>query len=282
MKPIPRSLLFTPATNTQHYPTAAAVHAEALILDLEDSVAPRDKAQARRDALNFLCTTTPAKTMAAIRVNAPDTLDGWRDLTALLDSAADPDFLMLPKVQSAAEIGLVKRLLRQSQKKTRLIATAESAVVAANPDCALDPRLVDAVIFGSADMAADLGAEPSAAVVRHARSTILSHAAAAKIPVIDAPFFDIDDTPGLRQAVREAVAEGFAGKAAIHPDHVALINSGFLPGQSEINWAREVLKSAQAGAGSVGGRMVDEAMARRARGILARAQGVNEEEPCMS
>ncbi|AXN51506.1 CoA ester lyase [Mycobacterium marinum] len=282
MKPIPRSLLFTPATNTQHYPTAAAVHAEALILDLEDSVAPRDKAQARRDALNFLCTTTPAKTMAAIRVNAPDTLDGWRDLTALLDSAADPDFLMLPKVQSAAEIGLVKRLLRQSQKTTRLIATAESAVVAANPDCALDPRLVDAVIFGSADMAADLGAEPSAAVVRHARSTILSYAAAAKIPVIDAPFFDIDDTPGLRQAVREAVAEGFAGKAAIHPDHVALINSGFLPGQSEINWAREVLKSAQAGAGSVGGRMVDEAMARRARGILARAQGVNEEEPCMS
>lgn len=258
------------------------MHAEALILDLEDSVAPRDKAQARRDALNFLCTTTPAKTMAAIRVNAPDTLDGWRDLTALLDSAADPDFLMLPKVQSAAEIGLVKRLLRQSQKTTRLIATAESAVVAANPDCALDPRLVDAVIFGSADMAADLGAEPSAAVVRHARSTILSHAAAAKIPVIDAPFFDIDDIPGLRQAVREAVAEGFAGKAAIHPDHVALINSGFLPGQSEINWAREVLKSAQAGAGSVGGRMVDEAMARRARGILARAQGVNEEEPCMS
>ncbi|WP_373123041.1 aldolase/citrate lyase family protein [Mycobacterium marinum] len=282
MKPIPRSLLFTPATKTQHYLTAAAVHAEALILDLEDSVAPRDKAQARRDALNFLCTTTPAKTMAAIRVNAPDTLDGWRDLTALLDSAADPDFLMLPKVQSAAEIGLVKRLLRQSQKTTRLIATAESAVVAANPDCALDPRLVDAVIFGSADMAADLGAEPSAAVVRHARSTILSHAAAAKIPAIDAPFFDIDDIPGLRQAVREAVAEGFAGKAAIHPDHVALINSGFLPGQSEINWAREVLKSAQAGAGSVGGRMVDEAMARRARGILARAQGVNEEEPCMS
>lgn len=282
MKPIPRSLLFTPATKTQHYLTAAAVHAEALILDLEDSVAPRDKAQARRDALNVLCTTTPAKTMAAIRVNAPDTLDGWRDLTALLDSAADPDFLMLPKVQSAAEIGLVKRLLRQSQKTTRLIATAETAVVAANPDCALDPRLVDAVIFGSADMAADLGAEPSAAVVRHARSTILSHAAAAKIPVIDAPFFDIDDIPGLRQAVREAVAEGFAGKAAIHPDHVALINSGFLPGQSEINWAREVLKSAQAGAGSVGGRMVDEAMARRARGILARAQGVNEEEPCMS
>ncbi|WP_240274628.1 HpcH/HpaI aldolase/citrate lyase family protein [Mycobacterium ulcerans] len=282
MKPIPRSLLFTPATKTQHYLAAAAVHAEALILDLEDSVAPRDKAQARRDALNFLCTTTPAKTMAAIRVNAPDTLDGWRDLTALLDSAADPDFLMLPKVQSAAEIGLVKRLLRQSQKTTRLIATAETAVVAANPDCALDPRLVDAVIFGSADMAADLGAEPSAAVVRHARSTILSHAAAAKIPVIDAPVFDIDDIPGLRQAVREAVAEGFAGKAAIHPDHVALINSGFLPGQSEINWAREVLKSAHAGAGSVGGRMVDEAMARRARGILARAQGVNEEEPCMS
>jgi (S)-citramalyl-CoA lyase len=268
MKPVPRSMLFTPATKPTHFNKAAEVGAAAVILDLEDSVATPAKDQARRAALNYLGSDRPPEVQTALRINAPATLAGWQDLTALLQSSCDPDFVVIPKAESAAVAGLVKSLLAQARKAARVVVIYESARAVTHTGALIDPRLVDAVMLGTDDMSADLGADGQAEVTAYARNVLLTHAAAAAIPVIDSPFFDISDDAGLEHATRRAVAEGFAGKAAIHPRQIPVINAAFRPHERQIDWARKVIEANRAGVGTVAGLMVDEAVARHARRIL--------------
>jgi len=272
MKPVPRSMLFTPATKASRFDKAAEVGAAAVILDLEDSVAAAAKDQARRAALNYLGSDRPSEVQTALRINAPATLAGWQDLTALLQSSCDPDFVVIPKAESAAVAGLVKSLLAQARKAARVVVIYESARAVTQIGALLDPRVVDAVMLGGDDLSADLGADGQAEVTAYARNVLLTHAAAAAIPVIDSPFFDISDDAGLEHATRRAVAEGFAGKAAIHPRQIPVINAAFAPDEREIDWARKVIEANRAGVGTVAGVMVDEAVARHARRIL---QNVN-------
>ena len=268
MTHIPRSMLFTPATKPSYFNRAAEVGAAAVILDLEDSVATAAKDQARCAALNYLGSDRHSGMQTALRINAPATLAGWQDLTALLQSSCDPDFVVIPKAESAAVAGLVKSLLAQARKAARVIVIYESAGAVTNIGALLDPRVVDAVMLGADDMSADLGADGQAEVTVYARNVLLTHAAAVAIPVIDSPFFDISDAVGLEHAARRAVAEGFAGKAAIHPRQIPVINAAFRPDEREIDWARKVIEANRAGVGTVAGVMVDEAVARHARRIL--------------
>jgi len=272
MRPVPRSMLFTPATKPSYFNRAAEVGAAAVILDLEDSVATAAKDQARRAALNYLGSDRPSEVQTALRINAPATLAGWQDLTALLQSSCDPDFVVIPKAESAAVAGLVKTLLAQARKAARVVVIYESARAVTQIGALLDPRVVDAVMLGGDDLSADLDADGQAEVTAYARNVLLTHAAAAAIPVIDSPFFDISDDAGLEHATRRAVAEGFAGKAAIHPRQIPVINAAFAPDEREIDWARKVIEANRAGVGTVAGVMVDEAVARHARRIL---QNVN-------
>ena len=268
MKPVPRSMLFTPATKASRFDKAAEVGAAAVILDLEDSVATAAKDQARRAALNYLGSDRLSGVQTALRINAPATLAGWQDLTALLQSSCDPDFVVIPKAESAAVAGLVKSLLAQARKAARVVVIYESARAVTHIGALLDPRVVDAVMLGTDDLSADLGADGQAEVTAYARNVLLTHAAAVAIPVIDSPFFDISDDAGLEHATRRAVAEGFAGKAAIHPRQIPVINAAFRPDEREIDWARKVIEANRAGVGTVAGVMVDEAVARHARRIL--------------
>ncbi len=272
MRPVPRSMLFTPATKPSYFNRAAEVGAAAVILDLEDSVATAAKDQARRAALNYLGSDRLSEVQTALRINAPATLAGWQDLTALLQSSCDPDFVVIPKAESAAVAGLVKSLLAQARKAARVVVIYESARAVTQIGALLDPRVVDAVMLGGDDLSADLGADVQAEVTGYARNVLLTHAAAVAIPVIDSPFFDISDDVGLAHSARRAVAEGFAGKAAIHPRQIPVINAAFRPDEREIDWAREVIEANRAGVGTVAGLMVDEAVARHARRIL---QNVN-------
>jgi (S)-citramalyl-CoA lyase len=268
MRPVPRSMLFTPATKASYFDKAAEVGAAAVILDLEDSVATAAKDQARSAALNYLGSDRPSEVQTALRINTPATLAGWQDLTALLQSSCDPDFVVIPKAESAAVAGLVKSLLAQARKAARVVVIYESARAVTQIGALMDPRIVDAVMLGGDDLSADLGADVQAGVTIYARNVLLTHAAAVAIPVIDSPFFDISDDVGLEHATRRAVAEGFAGKSAIHPRQIAAINAAFTPGESEIDWARKVIEANRAGVGTVAGLMVDEAVARHARRIL--------------
>jgi (S)-citramalyl-CoA lyase len=268
VKPVPRSMLFTPATKASYFDKAAQVGADAVILDLEDSVATAAKDQARRAALNYLGSDRLSGVQTALRINSPATLAGWQDLTALLQSSCEPDFVVIPKAESAAVAGLVKSLLAQARKAARVVVIYESARAVTHIGALLDPRVVDAVMLGTDDLSADLGADAQAEVAVYARNVLLTRAAAVAIPVIDSPFFDISDDVGLEHAARRAVAEGFAGKAAIHPRQIPVINAAFRPDEREIEWAREVIEANRAGVGTVAGLMVDEAVARHARRIL--------------
>jgi (S)-citramalyl-CoA lyase len=127
------------------------------------------------------------------------------------------------------------------------------------------------LLFGAADMAADLGATTTWEALSFVRSRIVQVAALAGVAVMDSPFFDIGDINGLKRETKAAQALGFHGKCAIHPKQISTINAVFTPSAEEVAKAREILAVNQKGVGSVDHQMVDEAVARKARLILDRA-----------
>ena len=267
-----RSWLFTPATRPDRFDEAAASGADVSIIDLEDSVAPGDKAEARRTALAYLAQPAPGSCGRALRMNGLDTRFGLADLQALLECSACPDYLVLPKTESAAHLQILDRLLADAGKATRLVALIESAqgLAASESIAASTPRL-EALLFGAADMSADLGAGTAWAPLAYARSRLVEACALAGVAAIDSPFFDVKDHEGLTQETSQAVALGFAGKAAIHPNQIAAINAALTPRPEEVARARAILAENAKGVGVVQGQMVDEAVARKARRILAAA-----------
>jgi (S)-citramalyl-CoA lyase len=267
-----RSWLFTPATRPDRFDKAAASGADVSIIDLEDSVAPADKDKARRTALAHLAQPAAGLCGRALRMNGLERCFGLADLQALLESSASPDYLILPKTESAAHLQILDRLLAEVGKATRLVALIESAqgLAACEAIASSTPRL-EALLFGAADMSADLGAATAWAPLAYARSRLVAACALAGVPAIDSPFFDVKDHDGLTQETAQAIALGFAGKAAIHPNQIAAINTALTPRPEDVAQARAILAENAKGVGVVQGHMVDEAVARKARRILIAA-----------
>ena len=267
-----KSWLFTPATKADRFGRAAEVHADALIIDLEDAVALSDKQKARTAALQYLEQPAQGRLACALRINAPVTRTGIEDLRSLLESSAAPDYIILPKCDSPAFIRMVRTLLDQAAKDTEMIALIESAkAVEALPDIVGSEVRPGALMFGAADMEADLGAKTGWEPLLFVRSRIVQVAASAGIVAVDSPFFDIADLEGLKKETTAARDLGFHGKAAIHPKQISVINEVFVPSDEEIAKARQILAVNQQGVGSVDHQMVDEAIARKARRTLERA-----------
>ena len=267
-----KSWLFTPATKADRFGRAAEVHADALIIDLEDAVALSDKQKARTAALQYLEQPAGSRLPGALRINAPVTQTGIEDLHSLLESSAALDYIILPKCDSPAFISMVRVLLDQAAKKTEIIALIESAKgVEALPDIVKSDVKPVGLLFGAADMAADLGAKTTWETLFFVRSRILQVAASAGVVVVDSPFFDIADLEGLKRETKAAEDLGFHGKAAIHPKQISFINEVFTPSAEEVARARQILTVNQQGVGSVDHQMVDEAVARKARLVLERA-----------
>ena len=267
-----RSWLFTPGARAEHFAKAAEVGADVMIIDLEDAVAPADKPMARAAALEFLTRSQKGRTAHALRINGLDTAAGLADLTALLEAAVAPDYLVLPKTESPDHIRILDRLLSAAALDARIVGIVETTRGLAQADeiAAASDRLYG-MLFGAADMAAELDAETTWEPLAYARSRLVTACARSGIVAIDTPFFDIRDTGGLEQETRRAAAMGFAAKAAIHPDQVAAINAAYTPSDSEVASARQILVENAKGVGVVGGQMIDEAVARKARRILAAA-----------
>jgi (S)-citramalyl-CoA lyase len=256
-----KSWLFTPATKADRFGRAAEVGADALIIDLEDAVAPSDKQKARTAALQYLEQPAGNRLPCALRINAPVTRTGVEDLHSLLESTAAPDYIILPKCDSPGFISMARSVLDEVGKKTEIIALIESAKgVEALPDIVKSNVRPAALLFGAADMAADL-----------VRSRIVQVAALAGVAAMDSPFFDIGDIDGLKRETKAAEDLGFHGKCAIHPKQISTINEVFTPSAEEVAKARQILAVNQQGVGSVDHQMVDEAVARKARLILERA-----------
>ena len=271
-----KSWLFTPATKSDRFSRAGDAHADVLIIDLEDSVAPSAKKAARETALRYLAGISADHMPLALRLNSPETRFGLDDLQALLSSSADPDYLVLPKCGSSALIEWVGNLLREAGKTAQLIALIESAKgVGALDEIAGGDAKPAALLFGAADMAADLGAETAWESLLWVRSRIIQATASAGIAALDSPYFDIADTEGLKREMKASASLGFHGKCAIHPAQIATINAVLTPSEQQVAEARQILVVNRKGVGSVGHQMVDEAVARKARLVLERA-GITE------
>jgi (S)-citramalyl-CoA lyase len=267
-----RSWLFTPATRPDRFANAVTAGADVAILDLEDAVAPKDKAQARTYALDYLAANPPNGALHALRINGLDTRAGISDLEALLGSSAAPEFLVLPKTETIGHLQILDRLLTSARKDTRLVGLIESAhgLAAVEAIATATPRLFG-LMLGAADMAADLGAMTDWAPLAFARGRLVAACALSGVAPIDSPFFDLHDEGGLKQEITAAMALGFSAKAAIHPTQIGAINSALTPSAEAVDRARAILDENANGVGSVDGQMIDEAVARKARRTLATA-----------
>ncbi|QCU79000.1 CoA ester lyase [Citricoccus sp. SGAir0253] len=265
------AILFCPADRPDRYAKAAAA-ADAVILDLEDAVAPADKAAAREHvaAAGRGAGMDPVTTI--VRVNPVGTVDHDLDLAAL---AGGPyRLLMLAKAEAAGQLDHLH------EAGYRVIALCETAAgVEAAAEIARHPA-VASLMWGAEDLVASMAGRSSRFaegprrgryrdVARHARSRVLIAATAAGKLAVDSVFLDIPDLDGLRAEAEDAAASGFAATACIHPSQVPVIREAYAPGAEELEWARAVLAEAehQPGVFRFRGRMVDEPVLRQARRI---------------
>lgn len=293
MSAAPRSWLFIPADSDKKLGKADTTGADALIFDLEDSVAPERKAAAR-GMLSAHLAARPRGARPAqfyVRINPLDDA-ALRDLAAVMPGA--PDGIMLPKTLGAGCVARLSDYLDAfeaafdlQQGSTRIIAVATETpraalTLAEFADRPL-PRLA-ALTWGAEDLSTALGASTNlgtdggwAITYRMARANLLLAAKAAGLAAIDTLFVDFRDEAGLHAASRAASAEGFDGRIAIHPAQVAGINAGFSPSDAEIAHAQAVVAAfaAHPGAGTVGlaGKMIDIPHLKQAQAVLARRSG---------
>jgi citrate lyase beta subunit len=286
-----RALLFIPGDSERKIAKGSTIDVDAVILDLEDSVAPSHKAEARtlvRRAL--LSGLFPfGRTERLVRVNAarsadPDALAlQERDLMDTIQGR--PDGYVLPKVESAQDVEWVARLLLEQEEalgfelgriKTFALIETARGLVNLHEIAAAHDRLA-ALMFGAEDLAADLGAVRSSegAEVHYARSALVIYATAFGLQAIDTPYMKLDDLDGLRVEARNAMRMGFTGKLAIHPAQIAPIVAAFTPGDDEIAAAQRLVEAYRAHGTGVfvyEGKMVDMPMVRAAERLLARAR----------
>jgi len=270
-----RALLFTPGNRAERFAKAAATGADALILDLEDAVSLAGKDEARATLVEHFRAGhrrgLAAGQVCGLRVNNIHTSAGVRDLDALVTAGVAPDFILLPKVESAVEVRLYTRHL----PAIPLVCTIESArgLEAATEIANADPR-VRAIAFGGVDLAADLRAELAWEPLLWGRGRIVQAAATAGIAAVDVPHVVIDDEAGLRNDAARAKAMGYSAKLAIHPKQVPPILEVFTPTAAELERARGIVAACEAAGGNVveyQGKMIDGPVVKAAQQLLARS-----------
>lgn len=259
------ALLFCPADRPERF-AKALERADAVILDLEDAVAPAAKAAARGNLID--AQVDPDRVI--VRVNAPETTDFASDLATL--SQTDFRAVMVAKAEDPAALDAF-------DERFSLIALCETARgIAAAARLAAHDRVV-ALMWGAEDLVASLGGTSSRGpdgryrdIARLARSQVLLEAGAQGKAAIDAVHIAIDDLDGLRAEAEDAAASGFVATACIHPGQVGVIRDAYRPDAATVAWAESVLAAAERERGvfRFEGRMVDEPVLRHARSVLMR------------
>jgi len=285
-----RSLLFVPATGGSKLEKAFASGADGVILDLEDSIAPERKDEARQAALDFLKAKASDKgrPRLLVRINGLDTGMTDADLDAIVPGA--PDALLFPKAEGGATVTHLDAKLTAREAITGLpegaikilaqaVETAAGLFSAGTyRDCSA--RLIG-LTWGPEDLSAELGAEANrddsgelTEPYRLARNLCLFGAAAARVPAFETIHVDFRNPEVLRRDTEIARRDGFAGRIAIHPAQIPVINEVFTPSAEQIDKAKAIIAAfaAQPGAGTVGidGKMYDRPHLVRAQALLAR------------
>ncbi len=241
------------------------------MIDLEDAVAAEDKVTARNAAINEVAS---GREGWAIRINAITTSAGVRDLAVLSECDTLPQTLLVPMVESSAELDVVAGALGDDcPDLVPLIETPKGLRHALEiADC----PAVTAVMFGGGDFSGELGVELSWEPLLGARHAFILACSEAKKPAIDVPFIGLDDEAGLAAECDKARGLGFVAKAAIHPRQLGSIHTAFAPSEAEIAEAREALAAYEAGGGRAirfKGRMLEAPFIKKYRAVIARAEG---------
>jgi citrate lyase subunit beta / citryl-CoA lyase len=289
-----RSLLFVPADSPKKLAKAMTSSADALIVDLEDSVALEGKIRARQSAAAFLkeaVSTTP-RPYLIVRVNS--LRSGLTDADLDVIAAAQPDAIMLPKAEGGASVAHVdaKLTVREATSgmadghiKILAIATETAAALFLAGTYAASSKRLSALTWGAEDLSAELGAETnrnSEGVLldayRLARVLCLAGAATAGVPAIDTVFTDFRDSEAFRRECGAARRDGFSGKLAVHPTQIPIINEAFTPSRDAVARAKAVVDAFAAnpdlGVVGIAGVMADQPHLTRARHVLQRAESI--------
>jgi malyl-CoA/(S)-citramalyl-CoA lyase len=307
-----RSELAVPGSNPSMFEKAARSAADIVFLDVEDAVAPDEKAQARKNIIQGLNEIEWGAKTLMVRINGLDTHYMYRDVVDIVEACPRLDMILIPKVGVAADVYAVDMLVTQIEtaarrtKRLGLEVLIETALGMANVEAiAQSSRRLEAMSFGVADYAASTRARTTVIGGVNRDSGVLTdrdqdgtrqyfwsdpwHAAQTRMLVacrayglrpIDGPFGDFGDPDGFRAAANRAAVLGYEGKWAIHPSQIALCNEVFTPSQAEVTRARRIMEAmAQAeregrGAVSLDGRMIDYASIRMAETLLKKAAAI--------
>ena len=273
-----RSLLFVPGDRPERFSKAVASGTDALILDLEDSVAPDSKPTARTAIVAWLRAARGIPCF--VRINPLDGEHARADLDAVLD--ARPDGLMLPKAEGAASVRRLAEMIGGPLPPILPIASETPAAVFTLGSYGEVGAQLAGLTWGAEDLPAAIGAATSrnpdgsyTAPYETVRALTLFGAHAAGVAAIETVYPNIADLDGLAAYVARGRRDGFTGMMAIHPSQVAIINAGFSPSEAEIVHARAIIamfaENPGAGALKLDGKMIDRPHLKQAEGLLARA-----------
>lgn len=284
-----RSFLFTPANVARRVEKALTLEADAVILDLEDSVAASDKVASRKHVVEAL--ERPRTGLAYVRVNAPSTPYCYGDLVETVRKGLDG--VVVPKIESAADLHAIDWLMANLERERGieegsldLMPQVETAAGVHRVDRILQARSlrpykapwrVKRVCFGAADYGHDVGLsptldEPELADAR-ARVVLASKAAGVENP-IDSPWFHFKETEAFARALERSRRHGFQGRCCVHPDQIGPVNAAYMPSAAEIATAERIVAAFRdaekrgAAAVQVDGQMVDYPVAYRAQALL--------------
>jgi citrate lyase subunit beta / citryl-CoA lyase len=289
-----RSLLFVPADSPRKLEKGMVSGADALIVDLEDSIALDGKAAARHSAAAFLKETMTSTTRPTLLVRVNGLQTGLTDADLDAIAPAKPDAIMLPKAEGGASVihADAKLAVREARNalpdghiKILPIATETAAAMFLAGTFAGSSHRLIGLTWGAEDLSAELGAQANRDAAgnfldpyRLARVLCLAGAAAAGIPAIDTVYVDFRNAEGFRRECVEACRDGFTGKMAIHPAQVPIINEVFTPSEQALAHARTVIDAFAAAPGAgvvgIGGVMYDRPHLVRAKQLLARATAI--------
>ncbi|CAB3832835.1 (3S)-malyl-CoA thioesterase [Achromobacter anxifer] len=272
-----------PGANARALDKARSLDADALILDLEDAVAPDAKAQAREQVAAALRAGGYGRRECIVRINALDTPWGLEDVRAIAGAGADA--VLLPKVQSAEQLAALARALDAAGAPAGLSlwAMAETPLGFLRLDAIAGghPRLA-AIVVGTSDLVKDLHARhtPSREETLWARSMAVMAARAHGLAALDGVHLDLQDDAGLAAACTQGRDQGFDGKTLIHPKQIVAANAAFAPTEEELATARKRLDAWQAaqaaglGVAVVDGALVENLHAQEAERVLALAEAI--------
>lgn len=308
-----RSELAVPGSNPAMFEKAANSEADVVFLDVEDAVAPDDKAQARKNIIQGLNDIEWGSKTMMVRINGLDTHYMYRDVVDIVEACPRLDMILIPKAGTAADVYAIDMIVTQIEtamgrtKRIGFEVLIETALGMANVEAiAQSSKRLEAMSFGVADYAASTRARTTVIGGVNKDSGVLTdrdadgnreyfwtdpwHAAQTRMMVacrayglrpIDGPFGDFSDPDGYVAAANRAAVLGYEGKWAIHPSQIALANQVYTPSEAEVTRARRIVQAmdeaAKAGKGAVSldGRMIDIASIRMAEALIVKAQQIH-------